>query len=70
MAEEGRVHIAVHDISGRQVADFSNSDLTAGEAIIWDCKDMSGSRLPGGLYTATGIYDSGSVTVPFIILTR
>jgi len=62
--------LVIYDISGRQVASFSNSDLSAGEAIIWDCRDSSGSRLPGGLYTATGIYDSGSVTVPFIILSR
>ncbi|MCK5117711.1 MAG: S8 family peptidase [Candidatus Aegiribacteria sp.] len=62
--------LAIYDITGRKVASFSNSVITAGESIIWDCRDSSGSMLPGGLYTATGIYDSGSVSVPFIILSR
>ncbi len=62
--------LAIYDISGRQVANFSNSDLLSGKEILWDCRDCSGSKLPGGLYTATGIFDSGSVTVPFVILSR
>lgn len=62
--------LVIYDISGRQVASFGNTDIMAGEAVRWDCKDMSGSSVPSGLYTATGVYDSGSVTVPFIILCR
>ncbi len=62
--------LVIYDISGRQVANFSNSNIIAGETIIWDCKDINGSSVPGGLYTATGVYDSGSVTVSFIILSR
>ncbi|NOQ21831.1 MAG: S8 family serine peptidase [Candidatus Aegiribacteria sp.] len=62
--------LAIYDISGRQVANFGKSSVMAGEAVVWDCRNMSGSRVPGGLYTAAGVYDSGSVTVPFIILSR
>ncbi|MCD4702569.1 MAG: S8 family peptidase [Candidatus Aegiribacteria sp.] len=63
-------NLVIYDISGREVANFSNTDIMAGEAVVWDCTDMSGSRVPSGLYAATGIYDSGSVMVPFIILSR
>jgi hypothetical protein len=62
--------VTIYDISGRSVASFSNSEIMTGEALAWDCNDHNGNRLPGGLYTAAGVYDTGSVTVPFIILSR
>ncbi len=58
--------LAIYDISGRQVASFGSSDLS--EMVGWDIRDTSGNRVPGGLYTALLNYDSGSVTVPFVIL--
>jgi len=62
--------LVIYDISGRQVASLGISDIMAGESVFWDCRDMSGIKVPGGLYTAAGVYDSGTVTVPFIILSR
>ena len=62
--------VTIYDISGRSVASFSNSEIMSGEALVWDCSDRNGNRLPGGLYTAAGVYESGSVSVPFIILSR
>ncbi len=62
--------LAIYDISGRQVASFSDSDINSVEAIVWDCRDNNGSIVPGGFYTATGVYDSGSVSVQFIVLSR
>ncbi len=62
--------LVIYDITGRQVASLDISDIMAGESVFWDCRDMSGIKVPGGLYTAAGVYDSGSVTVPFIILNR
>ncbi|MCK4806821.1 MAG: S8 family serine peptidase [Candidatus Aegiribacteria sp.] len=62
--------LVIYDITGRQVASLGISDIMAGESVFWDCRDMSGIKVPGGLYTAAGVYDSGSVTVPFIILNR
>lgn len=60
--------LVIYDISGRQIASFSSSDI--GEKVGWNCRDTSGNRVPGGLYTAILNYDSGSVTVPFIVLNR
>ena len=60
--------LAIYDISGRQVASFGSTDI--GETVGWDRRDASGNIVPGGLYTALLNYDSGSVTVPFIVLNR
>lgn len=60
--------LVIYDISGRQIANFGSSDI--GETVGWNCRDASGNRVPGGLYTALLNYDSGSVTVPFIVLNR
>jgi len=62
--------IVIYDISGRQVESFTTSNNIAGEAIEWDCRGTDGNSLPAGIYSATAIYESGSVTVPFIILKR
>jgi len=62
--------LTIYDISGRKVTGFANPNITAGEVFGWDCRDEDNNIVPGGLYTAVLNYDSGSVTVPFIILSR
>jgi serine protease len=58
--------ISVYDLAGREVALFEDAD----GAVNWDCRDADGRNVPGGLYMAAAKYESGSVTVPFILLDR
>jgi hypothetical protein len=48
---EHRVHLTIHDPSGRQVRDLGERALRAGEhQWAWDGRDDSGQRLPSGVY--------------------
>ncbi|MFO8183413.1 MAG: M14 family metallopeptidase [Candidatus Aegiribacteria sp.] len=49
----GGVTLAIYDLSGRCVADLSGQLSRPGaQSVQWNCRDNSGSRIPGGLYFA------------------
>ena len=48
----GHVTISVYDLSGRLVAQLVDAEMPAGrDEVVWGGIDLSGSMLPGGVYT-------------------
>lgn len=51
LAREGRVRLAIHDLSGREVRRLADGAFAAGaHEAVWDGTDGAGRRLPAGLY--------------------
>lgn len=53
LPERMRVRLALHDISGRQVATLVDRELAGGRTeVTWDGADDTGTRMSGGIYFA------------------
>jgi hypothetical protein len=53
LPRDGRVELAIFDLSGRRVATVASGVLTAGEhALNWSRRDDRGHRVPAGVYRA------------------
>jgi hypothetical protein len=51
LAQAGRVHLGVYDVSGRLVRRLVDGDRSAGtETVVWNGTDTSGERLGAGVY--------------------
>jgi hypothetical protein len=53
LAHEGRVRLAIYDVSGRPVRELASGVRAAGEqTVTWDLRDAAGHRVDAGVYFA------------------
>ena len=69
MREEGRVHLAVYDLSGRLVATLADEEREAGPLVrTWDGTADSGTASSSGVYFVRLTTRSGAVSTKVVLM--
>jgi len=64
LAQAGFISGTIHDVQGRQVAEFPSEELTAGlHTLIWDGSTLRGADAVPGVYFASVRFDAKDLTL-------
>jgi hypothetical protein len=70
LLRDGPVHLAVHDLRGREVAVLASGQRPAGaHEAVWNGRDQAGRALPSGLYLAV-LQTAEGVSNQKLVLTK
>ena len=68
LPQDGRVHVAIYDVSGRQVAVLVDAVQKAGlHGATWDGRNASSARVAAGVYFARLETDAGILTRKLVV---
>ena len=68
-ATPGPIQFAVYDVTGRRVTDLSAGSPTEDQGeIVWDGRDLSGARVPSGIYFLRGKHVAGYEVTERVVL--